>query len=110
MARNRNVLTRRPGSDHGPRAGTVFVDTQLVLSELENIAWLQDLFFDFFAIDVGAIGAAQVLDVVGVEVGHDPCMVFADGFIVELQVVISRPADGQGAGSEFQYPELFTFA
>jgi hypothetical protein len=65
-----------------------------MVSDGDHIAMLQRMLLDQLAVDVGTVGAVQVLEERIVEDVDDQRVVPGDGSIVDADVVIRQPPDG----------------
>ncbi len=67
--------------------------TQLVLADRDDIAMLQSVLLDQLAVDIGAVGAVQILEERVVQDVDDQRVVPADGRVVDADVVIRQTPD-----------------
>ena len=74
--------------------GLLIGEAELVMTDGNDIAMLQRMLLDQLAVDVGAIGAVQILEKGIVQDVDDEGVVAADGRIVDPNVVIRQPPDG----------------
>src|SRR5579885_2166337 len=73
----------------------VLVDVfQFMLAEANDVAVTQGVLLDELAVDVGAVGAAQILKEGIVQNGDDERVLAAHGEVVDLDVVVGFAADG----------------
>jgi hypothetical protein len=64
-----------------------------VVADRDHIAVLQRVLLDQLAIDVGAVGAVQILEERVVEDIDDQRMVAADGSVVDADVIVREAPD-----------------
>ena len=65
-----------------------------MVADGDDVAVLQGMLLDQLAIDVGAVGAVQILEERVVEDVDDQRVVTADGSVVNADVVVREPPDG----------------
>ncbi len=65
-----------------------------MLAEANDVAVTQGVLLDELAVDVGAVGAAQILKEGIVQNGDDERVLAAHGEVVDLDVVVGFAADG----------------
>jgi hypothetical protein len=72
------------------RVGTEY---QFQAAQVNALAWLERGFSDASAIDVSAIGGAQVYDDGVAAIHNDLAMGTRDGRIIELEIICRAPPD-----------------
>src|SRR5882762_1633892 len=94
-------LLHRPGGglDHHGLLELVLLlvvldEAQLMVTDGDDVAVLQGMLLDQLAVDVGAVGAVQILEERVIEDVDDQRVVTADGSVVNADVIVREPADG----------------
>ena len=92
------LLSRR--NDHGlfelillGCAGLLIGETKLMVTNRDDITMLQSVFLDQLAVDVGAVGAVQILEKRIVQNIDDQGMVATDSGIIDAHIVVRKASN-----------------
>ena len=66
---------------------------KLLAAYANDVAGFNQVFLDSFAVDVGTIGAVEILDVGGIKIGIDPGMLAADSGVIEQNIILPGTAN-----------------
>ena len=77
---------------------------EFVFTEAYDVAVAQRMLFDELAVDIRAVGAAEVFQEGVVEDRDDEGVFATDGKVVDLDVVIGLPADGNAFLLKWEFP------
>ena len=74
-------------------AGAIVDEAQLMVADGDDVTVLQSMLLDQLAVDVGAVGAVQILQEGVIQDVDDQGVMSADGGIVDAHIVVWQPAD-----------------
>ncbi len=74
---------------------------------MNDVAGVDDVFIDFFAVKKSTVGTIQVFDIGCVEVSEDAGVVGTNTFIGDVYIVILSPSQCNSAGGKFEFIDFF---
>ena len=77
---------------------------EFVLAEAYDVTIAQSVFLDEFAVDVCPVRTAEIFEKRIVEYRNDQCVLTTDGKIVDLDVIVGFPADGNPFVLQREFP------